>query len=284
MSHDEKTCINCAPIGTVAPRSGDGSAEAKDCPHAPPCDPELGECDPIRQPLRSGEAPPVEGYPDCGVCKGTGVHPMSGPCDSCAWRRWFGKEKEAGNVRSPEEVAANRRTRDEYLADVESQILHAFMAAVHDGRPCPFCDAKTTNVHPWATHLSGCAVDLIEADRGPRPNEATPTPTSTGEIDPRDPYWHGRPLWVIYGPKCHPTFICAKLRAYDAAHIIQPVGRPGANVCIWGYSVYRRVPGFRTMGTGIETLDDPHFFSVQDEALSYLRKLTTPMGNAARIG
>lgn len=34
----------------------------------------------------------------------------------------------------------------------------AFLAAVHDGDPCPFCGAKTVNVWPFAMHERGCVI------------------------------------------------------------------------------------------------------------------------------
>jgi hypothetical protein len=100
--------------------------------------------------------------------------------------------------------------------------------------------------------------------------------SATGEIDPRDPFWHGRSLWVVYGPISFPTFICAKLYAYTPSFTRVPVGQPGAVVCLWGYSVYRGQPGFRTFGQGIEKLEEPHFFADHDDALAYLKNLTTP--------
>lgn len=59
------------------------------------------------------------------------------------------------------------------VAKLEDDVLRAFLAAVHEGRPCPFCDAVTSNVWPWATHLSACVVEGIE---GQAPAEIRSTP------------------------------------------------------------------------------------------------------------
>ena len=99
---------------------------------------------------------------------------------------------------------------------------------------------------------------------------------AAGEIDPRDPKNHGHPIWVTTGPACCPSIVCAQLLAYSATHALLPVGRSGPIVCIWGYSVYRRVPGFRTLGKSIEELDSAIFWRDQFDALDYLRVITTP--------
>lgn len=49
----------------------------------------------------------------------------------------------------------------------------------------------------------------------------------------------GETLWGVYGPDCFPTVFACRLRDY-----------PGAGRAIWGFSVYRRQRGFRTLGTG----------------------------------
>lgn len=98
---------------------------------------------------------------------------------------------------------------------------------------------------------------------------------------------HGKPLWVVYGDKCFPQLLCAKLLAYTADHQLLRAGVAGPRVCIWGYSVYRRQPGFRTLGIEVgewvkRSSFEPMFFDVQEEALEILRKLTVPMGRAAQ--
>lgn len=98
---------------------------------------------------------------------------------------------------------------------------------------------------------------------------------------------HGKPLWIVHGDKCFPQLLCAKLRAYTTKYQLLPAGVAGPRVCIFGYSVYRRQPGFRTLGVNVDewvkrSSFKPAFFDVQDEALAMLRKLTTPMGDAAQ--
>lgn len=101
------------------------------------------------------------------------------------------------------------------------------------------------------------------------------------KFDHLDPANHGRPLWFVYGAKCFPTIVYAKLVAYDANLRRLPVGERGPMICIWGYSVYRGEPGFRTLGTNFEewarqsTLK-PYGFADQEEALALLRRLTRP--------
>jgi len=59
---------------------------------------------------------------------------------------------------------------------------------------------------------------------------------------------------------------------------------------IWGYSVYKRSPGFRTLGAAVESNQycdwvvkhNPKFFLTQEEALGYLKELTTPKQSALK--
>ena len=102
-------------------------------------------------------------------------------------------------------------------------------------------------------------------------------------LDLKDPKNHGKPLWAVYGYDFTPSLMCCKLLAYTADHHLLPVGANGATVVIWGYSVYRGKPGFRTLGQDVEKWciarsDEPRprFFESQDLALEEMRKLTTP--------
>jgi len=79
---------------------------------------------------------------------------------------------------------------------------------------------------------------------------------------------YGKVYWCVYGPDCFPTMFCCRIKNY-----------PDASPAIWGYSVYRRVPGFRTLGQDVEEWSkgkNPRFFETQREALDLLAKLTTP--------
>lgn len=97
-------------------------------------------------------------------------------------------------------------------------------------------------------------------------------------IDPKNKEFIDTPLWCIYGPECFPVIFCCKIS--DTVHETpSPV--------IWGYSVYKEIPGFRTLGRHLtEWIEEvknlfgtePIFFNRQDEALTYLGKLTNPLG------
>lgn len=80
------------------------------------------------------------------------------------------------------------------------------------------------------------------------------------------------PLWAVYGPDSFPTAVCVKIRNH-------PTGR-----AVWGYSVYRRSPGFRTLGQNEEyTIQNNYrFFTEQAEMLAYLGKLLTPHPKACK--
>jgi hypothetical protein len=83
-------------------------------------------------------------------------------------------------------------------------------------------------------------------------------------------YYLDRPVWVVYGHECFPQLVCAKLNIPPA----------DGHVCIWGYSVYRRKPGFRTLGIRLGTFISEHnvceLYENQDEAIERLRAMTTP--------
>lgn len=91
-------------------------------------------------------------------------------------------------------------------------------------------------------------------------------------IDPHLSENHNKVLWCVYGPECFPTMFSCVIKT--ASHI----------PAIWGYSVYKRSPGFRTLGREITggwiEENRAKFFSEQDDALDYLRELTTPKCDA----
>jgi hypothetical protein len=99
------------------------------------------------------------------------------------------------------------------------------------------------------------------------------------KVDYKDETCHGKPLWLVYGINCFPSIICCKLESKLHGYTV-----------IWGHSVYRRAPGFRTLGQNIETWMETErtlysaeffdFYDTQEEALERLRKLTTPGKNA----
>ena len=87
-------------------------------------------------------------------------------------------------------------------------------------------------------------------------------------IDPNNPDFHKIPLWCVYGDDCFPSMLCCRISTAD--------GTP----TIWGYSVWRREPGFRTLGINlvewIKREKRPRFFANHADALAYIGKLTTP--------
>ncbi len=90
------------------------------------------------------------------------------------------------------------------------------------------------------------------------------------KVDPFNAENHDKPLWVVYGHDAFPSLLCCKL-----------VSR-AEGVVIWGFSIYKRSPGFRTLGLNVQEwmsrFDKVKFYDDHDEALAYLKKLTSPMG------
>lgn len=97
----------------------------------------------------------------------------------------------------------------------------------------------------------------------------------TGEVDPYLPENQNKALWIISGYTCFPDMLCAKVSTSTG----EPV--------IWGYSVYKNSPGFRTLGIDLPTWiaknhaasggkHPPAFFDDQALALEYIGKLTFP--------
>ena len=83
------------------------------------------------------------------------------------------------------------------------------------------------------------------------------------EISPLDPAHADKPLWCVYGPTCFPTMICCKIKSGN----------------IWGYSVYKRQPGFRTLGISLEAFgqhDNPKFYATQADAVARISSITWP--------
>jgi hypothetical protein len=86
-------------------------------------------------------------------------------------------------------------------------------------------------------------------------------------IDPWDSQYHYRPIWCVYGPDSFPTVFCCQLT------------HSCGSLNVWGYSVYRRSPGFRTVGrelAGWVAEKGAVFFAEQSGALAHIAKLTTP--------
>lgn len=100
------------------------------------------------------------------------------------------------------------------------------------------------------------------------------------KVDYNDKAQHGKTLWLVYGQKFFPSILCCQIKMSSQGP------------AIWGFSVYRRSPGFRTLGrtisTWIEELGAKHahdmfeFYDNQEEALNRLRDITTPGAGAIK--
>lgn len=94
-------------------------------------------------------------------------------------------------------------------------------------------------------------------------------------VDPNLPANHDRTLWCVHGFDCFPEIFCCKIHL-DAEY--EPI--------IWGYSVYRHEPGFRTLGQNVNEwmqrqrdkfgCDLFEFYDDHAEAIARITQLTTP--------
>lgn len=94
-------------------------------------------------------------------------------------------------------------------------------------------------------------------------------------IDPMLDENHGKILWCVYGAYCFPTIYTCIIKRCVNWH-----NRP----IVWGYSEYRRSPGFRTMGTDVEKWAADHdakFFENKESAFEYIASLIEPRCDAA---
>lgn len=84
-------------------------------------------------------------------------------------------------------------------------------------------------------------------------------------VDPFDSKYDNTLLWCVRGTADIAIYIDCVMINYDSQ--INPV--------VWGYSVYRRSPGFRTLGISLHRLKDQHsccmFFDNRDDAIVYFR-------------
>lgn len=77
------------------------------------------------------------------------------------------------------------------------------------------------------------------------------------------------PLWCVYGHEAFPQIICCKISNVNGCE------------SIWGYSIWKRKPGFRTLGLSLSVWLSKGenmcwFFDDQAKALAFLAKITTP--------
>lgn len=89
-----------------------------------------------------------------------------------------------------------------------------------------------------------------------------PKPTP---IDPFDRQHWNKPLFVVYGSTGFPQMLCCKIHPARG------------EATIWGFSTFRRVPGFRTLGFRLEVWiaqeHKPRFYLSQEEAFDDIRGL-----------
>jgi hypothetical protein len=80
-------------------------------------------------------------------------------------------------------------------------------------------------------------------------------------IDPKE--YLDRSLWVVYGPDCFPQLMLVKI-----------INHPQCGLGIWGWSIFRRQPGFRTLGMSLYTWIareyNPRFYLTRADALARL--------------
>lgn len=94
-------------------------------------------------------------------------------------------------------------------------------------------------------------------------------------VDPNLSENQDRVLWCVHGTSSFPTIICCKIRAHAEY-----------GPTIWGYSVYRRSPGFRTLGQNVNMWQQNlrekfgyilfEFYDDHSEAITRITQLTTP--------
>lgn len=74
------------------------------------------------------------------------------------------------------------------------------------------------------------------------------------------------PLWGVYGNPCFPTVFACMLKDYPQSDLME------AHRAIWGWSLYRRKGGYRTLGTGKKWADEHglRLFLTRDAAFTHI--------------
>lgn len=100
----------------------------------------------------------------------------------------------------------------------------------------------------------------------------TKTKLAKKAIDPSDANYHNIPLWCVHGHEAHPSIHCLKLKMSPAVTNFQ--------LTVWGYSVYKGEPGFRTLGKSLTAFSEGKklllFFACKQDALDYLSIILEP--------
>lgn len=83
-------------------------------------------------------------------------------------------------------------------------------------------------------------------------------------VNPKD--YLDTPLWVVHGPDCFPRLL-----------LVMILNHYQCGLTIWGWSIYRRQPGFRALGmslyTWIDREENPRFYLNRADAFARLAEL-----------
>jgi hypothetical protein len=93
---------------------------------------------------------------------------------------------------------------------------------------------------------------------------------TTNVVDPLN--YIDKPLWCVYGYECFPSVFACTINSASGTPVI------------WGYSVYKRSGGYRTLGLNLDKWiaeqnligKIAYFFNKQEHAMEFLSKLITP--------
>lgn len=89
-------------------------------------------------------------------------------------------------------------------------------------------------------------------------------------VNPDDPQNFNKILWCVHGTVAHPLIHCLKIKPspHNDGHYV------------WGYSVWKREPGFRTLGISVRQFKGGKdlflFFEKKIDALDYLSIILEP--------
>lgn len=99
------------------------------------------------------------------------------------------------------------------------------------------------------------------------------------ECNPFGKINHNVALWCVYGYSAFPSMIGCTLRVHNHRGV--------ESLNIWGFSIYKRQRGYRTLGISVEKFYEtygkdfrPKFFRIQADALAFIAALTNPQRTA----
>jgi len=122
-------------------------------------------------------------------------------------------------------------------------------------------DLAFDSIRAGAPGLSDATCKVIAASIARK--AALAATSGGGEVDWDDAPLN-TPIWCVYGAECFPTVFACQIKDHPQ------VGR-----VIWGFSIYRRASGYRTLGTGREwaVKNDAHLFLTQADAFAHISNL-----------